>query len=122
MTRSGDHVLRYIAQTFVANSRQFDLYGRWGGEEFLGIIRNINTEDLVRFSRDELEQKVVDRTRDLEKAHQQLVLKEKLAVIGQLAGGVVHDIRNPLGSISNSIYFLNQTLDSTIDEKLKNIY
>lgn len=43
----GDDVLRFVAQTFVANSRPFDLYGRWGGEEFIGIIRNINTDDLM---------------------------------------------------------------------------
>lgn len=43
----GDDVLRFVAQTFVSNSRPFDLYGRWGGEEFLGIIRNINNDDLV---------------------------------------------------------------------------
>lgn len=42
----GDEVLRFVAQTFVANSRPFDLYGRWGGEEFIGIIRNIKDEDL----------------------------------------------------------------------------
>jgi len=42
----GDDVLKLIANTFVANARPFDLYGRWGGEEFLGIIRNINNEDL----------------------------------------------------------------------------
>ena len=44
---TGDEVLRFIARTFVSNSRPFDLYGRWGGEEFLGIIRNINPDDLV---------------------------------------------------------------------------
>jgi len=42
----GDEVLRFVAQTFTANSRPFDLYGRWGGEEFLGIIRNITAEAL----------------------------------------------------------------------------
>ncbi len=42
----GDDVLKYIANTFVANARPFDLYGRWGGEEFLGIIRNINDKEL----------------------------------------------------------------------------
>ena len=42
----GDDVLKFIANTFVSNARPFDLYGRWGGEEFLGIIRNINSEDL----------------------------------------------------------------------------
>lgn len=42
----GDEVLRTVAKTFMANSRPFDLYGRWGGEEFIGIIRNINAENL----------------------------------------------------------------------------
>lgn len=37
----GDEVLKAVARTFVANSRPFDLFGRWGGEEFIGIIRNI---------------------------------------------------------------------------------
>jgi diguanylate cyclase (GGDEF)-like protein/PAS domain S-box-containing protein len=42
----GDEILKFVANTFVANARQFDLYGRWGGEEFIGIIRNINSKDL----------------------------------------------------------------------------
>jgi len=42
----GDDVLKFIANTIVANSRPFDLYGRWGGEEFIGIIRNITHQDL----------------------------------------------------------------------------
>ncbi|MBU1568371.1 MAG: GGDEF domain-containing protein [Proteobacteria bacterium] len=43
----GDQVLKFVATTFVTNSRPFDLYGRWGGEEFIGIIRNIEPEELV---------------------------------------------------------------------------
>ena len=42
----GDEVLKFVANTFVANARPFDLYGRWGGEEFIGIIRNINGKEL----------------------------------------------------------------------------
>jgi len=42
----GDLVLRYVAKTFTSNSRPFDLYGRWGGEEFIGIIRNVSGEEL----------------------------------------------------------------------------
>jgi diguanylate cyclase (GGDEF)-like protein len=42
----GDDVLKVVAKTFIANARSFDLFGRWGGEEFLGIIRNINSKDL----------------------------------------------------------------------------
>jgi diguanylate cyclase (GGDEF)-like protein/PAS domain S-box-containing protein len=44
---TGDLVLRYVAKTFSLNSRPFDFYGRWGGEEFIGVIRNINNSDLV---------------------------------------------------------------------------
>ncbi len=43
----GDQVLKFVAQTFTTSSRPFDLYGRWGGEEFIGIIRNITEKDLL---------------------------------------------------------------------------
>jgi diguanylate cyclase (GGDEF)-like protein/PAS domain S-box-containing protein len=43
----GDAVLKFVANTFKANTRPFDLYGRWGGEEFLGIMRHINEKDLA---------------------------------------------------------------------------
>jgi diguanylate cyclase (GGDEF)-like protein len=42
----GDKVLQFVSKTFIANSRPFDLYGRWGGEEFIGIIRNISSDNL----------------------------------------------------------------------------
>jgi len=45
---AGDAVLRFVAKTFLANSRPFDLYGRWGGEEFIAIIRNISRQDLAQ--------------------------------------------------------------------------
>lgn len=44
---AGDEVLRSVAKTMLTNSRPFDLYGRWGGEEFIGIIRNVAAEDLA---------------------------------------------------------------------------
>lgn len=43
----GDQILKFVADTFVTNSRPFDLYCRYGGEEFIGIIRNTSTDDLV---------------------------------------------------------------------------
>jgi diguanylate cyclase (GGDEF)-like protein/PAS domain S-box-containing protein len=42
----GDRVLACVAKTFTANSRPFDVYGRWGGEEFLGIIHIATGDDM----------------------------------------------------------------------------
>lgn len=43
---TGDRVLQFVAATLHANSRPFDLYGRWGGEEFVGIVRNVTAANL----------------------------------------------------------------------------
>ncbi|MGA9350554.1 MAG: substrate-binding domain-containing protein [Anaerolineae bacterium] len=58
-----------------------------------------------------LEEMVEERTKELRDAQEQLIRKEKLAVLGQLAGGVGHELRNPLGAIKNAIYFLNMVLE-----------
>ncbi len=42
----GDHALKFVADTLVKNARPFDVMGRWGGEEFLGIIRNVTGQQL----------------------------------------------------------------------------
>lgn len=43
---TGDRVLQFVAGTLSANSRPFDLYGRWGGEEFVGVARNVTPANL----------------------------------------------------------------------------
>jgi diguanylate cyclase (GGDEF)-like protein len=43
----GDQVLRMVGQTLAHSSRPYDLVGRWGGEEFLAIIRNVDRDLLV---------------------------------------------------------------------------
>jgi diguanylate cyclase (GGDEF)-like protein len=42
----GDAVLRMVATTLAKNLRSFDFIGRWGGEEFLGILVNVGREQL----------------------------------------------------------------------------
>jgi signal transduction histidine kinase len=60
---------------------------------------------------EQLETRVRERTAALRDAQEELIRQEKLAVLGQLAGGVGHELRNPLGAISNAAYFLNMVLE-----------
>jgi two-component system sensor kinase FixL len=65
-----------------------------------------------------LEQRVEARTRELRAAQEQLVRKEKLATLGQMAGSVGRELRNPLGVINTSIYYLKM-VQPEVNEKIK---
>jgi signal transduction histidine kinase len=57
-----------------------------------------------------LEDRVARRTRELRDAQDSLVRKERLAILGQLASGVGHELRNPLGVMTNAVFFLEATI------------
>lgn len=42
----GDKVLRFVAKTIRQNLRTSDSCGRWGGEEFVALVQNVNREGL----------------------------------------------------------------------------
>jgi len=88
----------------------------------IGISRDITerkqAEGKLKEYSEHLEEMVEDRTRDLRNAQEQLVRKEKLAVLGQLAGSMGHELRNPLGVISNSVYYL-KLVQPDVNEKIK---
>jgi diguanylate cyclase (GGDEF)-like protein/PAS domain S-box-containing protein len=46
----GDRVLMMVARTLSSNLRSHDLLGRYGGEEFVAIITNLNTAQLHSFA------------------------------------------------------------------------
>ncbi|HEX9874490.1 MAG TPA: ATP-binding protein [Deferrimonas sp.] len=78
----------------------------------LAAAFNLMTDELrwTTVSKAELERQVEERTRQLVEAQEELVRKEKLAILGQLAGSVGHELRNPLGGMSNAVYFLKTVL------------
>jgi diguanylate cyclase (GGDEF)-like protein/PAS domain S-box-containing protein len=46
--QAGDEVLKNVASTMLSSLRSFDSIGRYGGEEFLVILRNVDAEELKR--------------------------------------------------------------------------
>ena len=59
---------------------------------------------------DRLEKRVEERTKELREAQEELLLKERLAVLGHFAGSISHEIRNPLAAIDSSVYLLEMIL------------
>lgn len=46
----GDDVLKMVARTLTHCSRSLDAVGRWGGEEFVAVIVNVDREGLYRIA------------------------------------------------------------------------
>ena len=47
----GDRALREVGKTVVGSLRPTDIVGRWGGDEFVAILRNVNHEILASLAR-----------------------------------------------------------------------
>jgi PAS domain S-box-containing protein len=99
---------------------------RSGPDEAISIIRNITErkriearlrqqEEELRRQRDSLEELVRTRgeklrqaTLELEEQQAQLIQAEKLASLGQMAAGIVHEINNPVSYVMSNLGTLDQ--------------
>jgi len=54
---------------------------------------------------------------ELEKSREHLLQAEKMALVGKLAAGVAHSIRNPLTSVKMRLFSLGRTLDLSPPQK-----
>lgn len=74
-------------------------------------------DELERLN-ESLEQKVLDRTKELEVAHRELSQSEKLSTVGRLAAGVVHEALTPLTVAVASIDLAQ--MDGQLTDKTSN--
>jgi len=72
-------------------------------------------EELKKYKK-HLEEMVKERTRKLEQAQRQLIERQRLATLGEFAGSLSHEIRNPLAVIDSSV--VNLQLQDYRDEHL----
>ncbi len=82
----------------------------------LAAAFNKMTESLrkVTASRDELNKEIAER----KQMEERLLASERLATLGQFSGNISHELRNPLGVIDSSVYYLKTKLKDA-DEKVQ---
>jgi signal transduction histidine kinase len=66
------------------------------------ILNNLNSE---------LEQKVLERSKLLDEERARSMQSAKLASLGEMAGGIAHEINNPLAIISSTIIFMKKMIE-----------
>lgn len=78
--------------------------------------RNAKLHDEVQALGDRIRKLVedVDQTQsELQQSREHLLQSEKLAMVGKLAAGVAHSVRNPLTSVKMRLFSLERTLELT---------
>ncbi|MBA4417369.1 MAG: hypothetical protein C0392_05610 [Syntrophus sp. (in: bacteria)] len=106
----------------VLHTMKMPVFDNKGNPQYLLGI----SEDITERKRDEqeirrLNGELLQKMEQLQEAQEELVRKEKLAILGRLAGIVGHELRNPLGVMNNAVYYLKMVLteaDETTKEYL----
>ncbi|QDU45365.1 Sensor protein ZraS [Symmachiella dynata] len=96
----------------------------WAGTSLGGLLQNAGgrlrqMNDKLTQNQLLLEQRIAERTQELQESQAQLVQQEKHAAFGLLAAGIAHEVGNPLAAISSLVQMLNRRpTDEYTREKL----
>ena len=87
----GDDELSYLSRDF---------------NEMVARLRELEQDRMQ--AKEKLEQAVQEKTKEMEILTEHLLRAEKLATIGKISGSIAHELRNPLGAIKQSVFYLNR--------------
>ena len=98
---------------------QHDADGQVSVPDFMELMRSFNevTTQLER-THDALRAEVASLKLDLEEANERLRRSRSLAALGEMAAGIAHEIRNPLGSMALNVGLLREDLSEQPDSLL----
>ncbi len=125
-THVDDEVLwRADGTSFAAEYRSFPTIqkGKAIGSvvSFVDITERKKADEELKKYRYHLETLIEERTKELKVSQEKLIDSERLAVLGKLAGGIAHEIRNPLATIDISALNLKRKLKDTDEDTMKYI-
>ncbi len=80
------------------------------------MFRIIDSREKLNELNKTLEQKVIDRTQQLQQAQAQLIETEKIAALGQLIAGISHEINTPIGAIYSSTHQLQKNIQQFLTD------
>lgn len=100
-----NHILGPVRKLLLEADRKESLYP--GGDEIKALSRSVR--GLIQD---------VDYTHsELEKSREHLLQAEKMAMVGQLAAGMAHSVRNPFTSVKMRLFSLSRFLDLSDSQK-----
>jgi signal transduction histidine kinase len=90
-------------------------------EYSIDITERKKAEAELRKHREQLEDLVKERTNELEATQEELVMHEKLSVLGRMTAVVSHELRNPLGVIRGSTFLLRNMISKDEEKGRKHL-
>jgi PAS domain S-box-containing protein len=94
-------ILEFFNEREVEKNETLLLLVRSVGEQVGRVMERREAEESSRRQHERVAE-------ELEKAKGELILRTRLAAIGQMSAQIAHEMRNPLGAVSNAVYYLKR--------------
>ena len=83
-------------------------------------VQRLNLVETLANQLQEKNEELAHTNEELERMQDQIVMREKLAALGQLTAGVAHEIKNPMNFIMNFSEVSRELLEELLEEVAKN--